>query len=306
MRPRLLPHAALCAAATLALAPGAVAQTTSPLHTGHAIPGFYGLESSLRPTLGMSYSNRSVAYYATTQRDRGGDDAGVDGEVTHLSNFTTATWMSPWLLFGANVVMSATLPIQNSAQNPRSLDAGNDGIKIGDVYLQPLTMYWPLERGGLSLGYGVWLPTGRFDAADANSVGKGFLSHEVSFGWTHSPFRDEDWHYSVLARYSFHSEVDGLSLTPGDDLVVDWSLGKHVGERWNLGVLGYGVFQTSRDKGSDANRDLGYYGVGALGFEARYDMPNWGGYASARLYQEFQAYNHTEGQLGVLSLNFLL
>ena len=260
----------------------------------------------MRPKLGMSYANRSVAYYATTERNRSGNDNGVNGEVTHLSNFTTASWMSPWKLFGGNVVAGATLPIQNSAQNPRTLDAGNDGIKIGDVYLQPLTLYWPLQRGFMSLGYGLWLPTGSFDAADANSIGKGFLSHEISFGWTHSPFENVDWHYSVLTRYSFHGSVDGLQLTPGDEVVLDWSLGKHVGERWNFGALGYGVFQTSRDSGSDANRDLGYYGVGALGFEGRYAMPDWGGYASFRIFQEFQAYNHTEGQLAILSLSFLL
>jgi len=307
-RLHLRPLLRLASAATLLAlaAPGASAQSDAPLFTGHAPRGWYGLESSTRPVLGWSYENRTVAYTSTRQTDRDGDNSGVDGSLSHFANYTTASWMSPWLIFGGNVVMAVTVPLQNSGQNPRGLAYGADGFGLGDVQLRPLQLYWPLERATLSFAYSVWLPTGGFDATKTDNVGKGFLSHELSFGWTHRPFADESWHYSVMSRMSFHGEVDKLDATPGDDLVVDWSAGKRLGGRWNAGLVGYGVFQTSRDDGVDANPGLGFYGLGAAGVEARYEMPEWGGHAAFRVYQEFLAYNQPEGQLAVLELAFQL
>jgi len=303
---RSLPRLAAAALLAALAAGSASAQSDAPLQTGHAVRGWYGLESSSRPPLGWSFTNRSVLHSASTERDRFGDDTGADGTLSHFANYTTAYWASPWLIFGGNVVMSATLPIQNSGQNPRGLEYGTDGLGLGDVRLQPLQVYWPLERATLSFGYALWLPTGGFEAAETENVGKGFLSHELSFGWTHHPFADESWHYSVMSRMSFHGDVDGLDLSPGDDLLLDWSIGKRLGTRWNAGLVGYGAFQTSRDDGVDANTALGFYGTGAAGVEARYAMPDWGGYAALRVFQEFQAYNQPEGQLAVLELNFQL
>ena len=112
------------------------------------------------------------------------------------------------------------------------------------------------------------------------------------------------WNLSLLGRYGRHGQVDGLDLRPGDDLVLDWAAGRRLGERWNAGLVGYGVFQTSRDEGADANKGVGYYGNGGIGFGVKYDLPSIAGSAELRAYQEFSSYNHTEGQTGVLGLNF--
>jgi hypothetical protein len=294
------------ALALLALAASSASAQTTPLQTGHAVRGWYGLEAVSRPSLGMSYANRTMLYSASTERDRDGNDTGADGSISQFANYTTASWMSPWLIFGGNYVASVTLPLLDSGQNPRGLDYGSDGFGLGDLQLQPLQLYWPLERATIQFGYSLWLPTGKFDSADTDNKGKGFLSHEFNFGWTHRPFVDESWHYSIVSRMSFHGSVDGLDATPGDDLLLDWSAGKRLGERWNVGLLGYGVFQTSRDRGADANEAIGFYGLGAAGIGARYELPDWGGHAGLRLYQEFQAFNQPEGQLAVLELAFRL
>lgn len=301
-----LRRAASLGLALLALPTGALAQTDAPLYTGHAIPGIHGLESSTRPPRGFSFENLSVYYTASKETTRSGNDTHNPGEVQHLSNHTTATWLSPWRVFGGNFAMSLRLALTNSETNPRSLSSNNGGNIIGDAYVEPVAIYWPGKKGIVSFRYGYWFDNGDFDWQSDTNAGKGFTSHQFSLGWTYYPHEDRLWHYSLMTRYSFHEHVSGLDLRPGDDIIVDWNVGKHLGKRLNVGLAGYGVFQTSRDQGYDSNRDLGYYGAAGLGGIARYSLPNLGGHAYVRLFHEFNTYNHTEGQLLIFGLNFVL
>lgn len=304
--PRRFPRCLFMTATALLLSGLAVGQSDAPLHTGHAIPGIYGLESSARPARGLSFDNMTVIYTANTEKDRNGANSATTGSVAHISNHTTLTWLSPWRILGGNYVARATVAVANSAPNPRSLSAGNDGIGLGDIYLEPLSLYWPGEKGIVSFRLGMWTDTGSFSNTSEDNIGKGFGSVQTTLGWTHYISKDHLWHYSIITRYSTNSKVSGLDLRPGDDVVVDWNIGKQVNERWNLGLAGYGVFQTSKDKGADANVALGFYGTGGIGVIGRYALPGWKGAGYVRLFQEFNAYNRTEGQLAVIGVNFRL
>jgi hypothetical protein len=307
--PTILPtirRAACLGAALLALPAGAFAQTGAPLYTGHAIPGIHGLESSSRPARGFSFENLSVYYTASKETDRHGKDTHNSGEVQHLSNHTTTTWLSPWRVFGANFAMSLRLALTNSEPNSRSLKADDGGGILGDVYVEPMALYWPGKKGIVSFRYGYWFDNGDFDWQSNSNAGKGFTSHQFALGWTYYPQKDRKWQYSIMNRFSIHEHVSGLDVRPGDDLVVDWNVGRHLSERLNVGLAGYGVFQTSRDQGADSNQDIGYYGSTALGGIARYSLPDLGGHAYVRLYHEFSTFNHTEGELLIFGLKFLL
>lgn len=304
--PRFLNRLAPALLASVAVIGEASGQSDAPLYTGHAIPGFYGFESCATPPSGVSYQNMVYLYHAVLETDRGGNDTGVNGSVRHLSDHFTLNWGSPWKIFGGIYFARATVSMVNSAPNPRSLDAGNRGFKLGDTYLEPLSLYWPGEKGYTWFSTGFHLDTGDFEAGNNNSSGKGFNTTQVTLGWTYYPYEEQLWHSSLLVRWGQHSKVSGLDVRPGDDIVADWSIGKHLSDRWNVGVVGYGVWQTSRDKGADANRDLGFYGTAALGVGARYELPDWGGHAQVRLYQEFASYNHTQGQALAFELNFKL
>jgi len=303
--PRHLRLAAFLAAASVMTA-GANAQVDGPLYTGHAIPGSTGFESSLKPPRGVSYENLLYLYNSEIERDRDGNETGSGGSVRHASNHFSIVWGSPWKIFGGDYAMKGVLGLGNGAPNARSLDAGNRGFKLLDTYIEPFSLHWPGETGWATLKAGYWFDTGDFEAGNLNSSGKGFQTFELAFGFTYYPYKERRWHLSTMTRWGQHSKVDGLDLRPGDDIVIDWSFGKHLNDRWNAGLVGYGVWQTSRDKGADANVEIGFYGVAALGLGARYELPDWGGHAEVRVYQEFNAFNHTEGQAGLLALSFRL
>lgn len=278
--------------------------TPSPaqLRTGHAIPGFYGLEVAKVPVLGLSYQNATTFYTSSTQTDRNGNSA-PGGSISVFTNHNTLTYVSPWLLFGGNLVMRASLPLTNAEPNPHTTDITSDGLGLGDVYLQPLSMYWEGHHHLVTFGYAYWLDNGSFSASARNNRGKGFDTHEASLGLTYYPSKERDWHMSILGRYEMHGSMSGADLKPGQDIILDWNVGKHLNPRWNVGLTGYGVWQTSREGGSDGNGDVGFYGTAALGAEARYAMPDWRGDITLRALHEFNSFNRPEGEFVFLGFN---
>jgi hypothetical protein len=292
--------------ASLFWAGSALGQSDGSLYTGHAIPGFWGMESSVRPPRGLSYENLAVFYAASREKDRNGVTKTGSGEVKHLSNHTTVTWRSPWRILGGTHVARLRMTLVSNAQNPRSLAASNDSGSLGDTYLEPLALYWEGEHGTVHFRYGIWQDTGSFSADSATNVGKGFSSSQATLGTTQYLDEERSLHYSLLVRYSTHSKVSGLNLRPGDEVILDWNIGTNLNERLSMGIGGYGVFQTSRDHGGDANEEIGFYGVGGIGFMGRYTLPDWTGNAYFRLFQELNAYNHTEGILAVVGVDFRL
>lgn len=275
------------------------------LQTGHSVPGFYGLEVGVVPPLGIHYENSTVIYSASTQTDRDGNSTG-SGSITTLANFNTLTYTSPWLLLGGNLVMRAQVPLATAAPNPYSTAAETAGLGLGDAFLQPISIYWEGKHHLINFGYGYWLDTGSFDAASQDNLGKGFRSHEASLGLTYYPSKKRDWHYSILGRYEVHESMSGKDLTPGDDIVVDWGIGKKLDERWSAGAVGYAVWQTSSEGGSEGNSGSGYYGTAAVGGEVSYLPEGWDGKIIARGYLEFGSFNRPEGQMLFVGLNFSL
>ncbi len=288
----------------LALATPAFSQSDQYLRTGHEMPGLYGFDSSLVPPQGLSIETVGVYYSASRSTDRNGVGTGIAGQVQHASMHPTVTWVSPWKIFGGLYAARLRLSMGANAQNPRAENVGSDKIGSGDHYIEPLALYWSAERGAVSLRIGSWLASGDFAADDPNSLGKGFDSQVVTLGWTYRFDDAQLWNYSLLTRYSSHGKVEGRDSRPGDDVIVDWSVVRKLNEKWDLGLVGYGVFQTSRDKGSESAAELGYYGTAGLGVGARWSVPWANGKGSLRIYQEFNSFNHTEGTLVAGGLSF--
>ena len=276
---------------------------SAQLRTGHSIPGFLGLELGSAPAPGLHLENMTLLYSADVQANRNGDDVGVNS-LSALSNQSTLSWSTPWNILGARFVKRAGLPLATTEMNPHTTELGTGSLGLGDIYLQPLSLYWEGERHRVNFGYAYWMDTGSYSASADDNTGKGFDTHEFSLGMTYYPKRWSEWHMSAMTRFEFHGNVDGLDLDPGGDIVLDWSVGKRTSERWNVGLAGYGVWQTSRDSGLDANGNDGFYGTAGVGGEARYSMPQWNGDLVMRGFYEFNAFNRPEGLALFLGLSY--
>ena len=116
--------------------------------------------------------------------------------------------------------------------NPAAADAGVAGFGLGDVLLTPVALYG--ERGDFdyTFQFTVWSASGRFEPGLARQSRSGLLVAGL-FARAASGTRPEiarDWSVSAIARIEQNFEQAETGISPGDDLVIDWGVGKVLGE----------------------------------------------------------------------------
>ena len=73
------------------------------------------------------------------------------------------------------------------------------------------------------------------------------------------------WSLSAIARIEQNFEQEDTGIVPGDDLVIDWGVGRAVGKRWDVGAQRLRHLAAERaarrTPGADTTR-YRYYGAG--------------------------------------------
>ncbi len=249
--------------------------------TGHYIPGLVGLKSAPVPAPGFYYANLTLSYTFDRINDPDGKPTTLDADVNILGNVNSFIWIVEPEILGARYGLQVNIPITNRAYLPGEAalnQAGKTGI--GDIYIQPLNMGWSNTRNHFNLAYGFFAPTGRFQSGGLNNTGKGFWTHMFTVGDTVFLDPDRTWHASATFRYETHTKKEGVDRTAGDDIVLDWGVGKTLGT-FDLGLVGANTWQVTREKGMDSVSTK--YSANAVGGEVQYAIPQ------ARLSLRFRA-----------------
>ena len=294
----------VCLALLLAASP-ARAQTVL---TGHYQPLFAsGLNSGILPTrTGPIYQNSTLFYNSTTLRDRNGGDVTSFDEINIWANRNTLLWITKAKVLGADYAAGIALPFANLAPNAVVVD--NEELTtdpgLTDVPLVPIALGWHWTDWHLKAGYTLFLPVGRFELGGSNNTGKGFWTHmfDVAFTWRLPVERP--WSVSLMTRYEIHSNQDGRDVRPGDTLTLEWGVGKQVGKRTTVGVVGHQWRQVTDTTGADAT-DPQRFRSNGLGLEVGYPLSKRF-FAKARVGHDFGARNVSEGPFVILEFNFPL
>jgi hypothetical protein len=121
--------------------------------------------------------------------------------------------------------------------------------------------------------------------------------------WYPGGLRDK-WSLSAIARFEQNFEQRSSGITPGDDLVIDWGIGKMMrlgGYPLEVGVSGFGVWQLSEQSSGNADH-YRYYGIGpefSLAITDRLAL-------RLRTHREFAARNAIQGNNIWLIVNYKL
>ena len=89
---------------------------------------------------------------------------------------------------------------------------------------------------------------------------------------------------SGLLRYEMNGEKD-TGFEPGDQVSLEWGIGKKVTPVLELGVVGYDQWQVSKDKGTGATDDK--FSKHAVGVEGSYMSKALRGIVEAAYYDEY-------------------
>ena len=112
---------------------------------------------------------------------------------------------------------------------------------------------------------------------------------------------EKKWSASLLNRYEINLENSDLKTTPGDVWTLEYGFARALNPTLDVGVAGYYVLQTTKDRGDGANnptRDQ-VFGVGP---EISMFWPKITLFGSLRYIYEIDAANRPEGHTINLTL----
>jgi hypothetical protein len=259
--------------------------------------GSEGLKAADMPPPGFYLRDYNYFYYADT----------VDGLPANLNTFVycqglKAVWISDWKILGANYGADLLVPFvyKNIWGDPGTAGQFN----LGDVYASPLILAWHIQQFDFVASYGIWAPSGNFDASmplrKLSSPGNGYWSHMFTLGGVWYPDEKKTWALSLLNRYEISTEQDQTQITPGNVYSLEWGLSKTVAHDVDLGLVGYYQQQTTQDSGMGAATAFSH--VVGIGPEISVFWEKIGLISSLRYGYEVNAKDRPQGHTIVLTL----
>jgi len=266
---------------------------------GHYVPGVEGLQGASVPPPGMYYLGYLVNYSIDELRAPGSNTVPLSntGTVSALAN--RLVYITGTKVLGADYGMEAIVPVirKSLAFNAPGISESDSGV--GDIYLGPLVLGWHGSNWDAVVAAGLWL-----DNASSNGKslpGNGYKSTMLTGGGTYYFDAAKKWTGSALFRYELNSSQSN-GFKPGNQLTMEWGIGKSIGPV-QLGVVGYGQWQTSDDSGPDATSD--HAERHAIGVEVVYPlMKEAGVMLKAAYYDEYSAKGGSKPQAKGSTLRF--
>jgi hypothetical protein len=292
--------------ALAACARTADSQVQTPLH-GHYPPGQSGIRGAVTPEAGSSYTNFSRFFSNLKVHDASGNPAQSMDELRY-ANISMFTWIAQREFLGMRYGALAGIPFSTGNLQPSANDA-DASFGLGDVLITPLALYGKSPRVDYQAQLTLWTASGRFSPGARDNRGTGFWSLVYSLGGVFYPGGHRDrWSLSAIARIEQNFTQEGSGITPGDDIVIDWGVGRVInvwGRATDLGVSGFAAWQISSQEGSPAGTDTRRYRYFGIGPEASLPVTDKL-ILRIRAQWEFGARNVVQGNNLWIILNFPL
>ncbi|MES2221808.1 MAG: transporter [Acidobacteriota bacterium] len=250
--------------------------------------------SGVTPAPGLTYSNLTILFARDTLRGTNGEITAT-GENSVLMNMNTFVWVSrpQAILGGVLYSASATLPIANNSLTSDVNGTLGGGAGFADSYYQPVILGWRTKRADVRAIYGFLAPTGRFSAGANNNVGSGYWTNVLASGQTFYLTQNKATAVSAFEMYEFHRTQEGTLIHPGETFDLDYSLTQAFSLqkdlRLQLGLIGYGQYQTTDKSGPDITptQAAAHYRVNSLGFASNVIFPGRDVNLGLKYFKEF-------------------
>ena len=188
------------------------------------VRGDTGLKSGSQAPPGFYLSGLIYFYDANEIKDSDGrsfNRIGVDQRLPAAA----LTYVSKKKFLGGTYAASVVAPLVNVAiATPQSTN--ESGLGYSDTYVQPLQLGWHKKRYDAIVGYGLFIPTGRFTAGASDNHGLGMWSHELSTGVTVYPDEKKQWNVATNAYYNIQSHIKGTDRKAGNVLSLEGGVGR--------------------------------------------------------------------------------
>jgi hypothetical protein len=236
------------------------AQLTIPV-----IRGDNGLKSGSQPPPGVFVTGVLYVYDANETVDKDGKHSTRTG-INQAIPATALTYVSKKKFLGANYSATVVFPLLNVVIDT-PVATNTTGVGYSDMYVQPLQLGWHKKRYDALVGYGLFMPTGRFTAGASNNHGLGMWSHEISAGTTIYLDSKQKWHAATNAYYNIQSHIKDTNRKAGNVLSLEGGVGRTLcSHLCNVGVDYYTQWKVTSDTLPNVPPNFvgkhRYYGIG--------------------------------------------
>ena len=238
---------------------------TAAREMGHYAPGVVSIRDlAVPPVPGFFYAQYNAYYEADRYVDGDGNkrldfeseggEVELETDVDVLAIAPVFLWSTSKTILGANYAFYVAPNFGKSsvAAKLSVLDqvgeTDDDAIGMGDTFVQPIWLGWQGERYDLAFGAGAYLPTGKYDAEDGDSIGLGFWTGQLqsSAYWYLDEARASALEFAVT--YELHGEQEDTDITPGDHVSLEYGYSQYLSKRLEVGISGYSQWQVEKDK----------------------------------------------------------
>jgi hypothetical protein len=244
------------------------------------------------PPPGMYPILYGLNYTADTLKDNNGNNVPIGFKLDVNALVFRFVHVTKMKLFGADVAWHAIVPLvdQNVKIDAYRLDKKSSGV--GDIEFSPLILGWHFSKNThLIATVDFMAPTGSYDKMDPSSIGRNY--------WTIAPIiastyiSDGGFEVSGKFQYFFNTENTDTKYTSGNELLLDYLVGQHVGN-WNFGVNGFIHKQINNDEMNDVTVQNNKIQTVSVGPAVQYNYKNM--FFNAKYQWDTNVLNGPEGQ----------
>jgi hypothetical protein len=154
-----------------------------------------------------------TGYHSERARDASGNrvsSVNIGGRTIPVDANTTAHSFAAVLTYGSNIrilgarygfIISPSYgdtAFQTRIGNAeQGLDVGGKGTGFGNTLIIPIQLTWSVGKFHHGFQYGVWTPTGKYEANSSDNVGLGFWSQDVRYSIAYYP-GSERWKTALI------------------------------------------------------------------------------------------------------------
>lgn len=249
----------------------------------------------------------------------------ADGEKLNIPNINMfllglgGSFVTNLKILGGNYGGSVLIAFASS-RIEGDIISSKASLAFTDTYIQPIQLGWHTKKADFTVGYAVYIPTGKYELGGDDNAGMGLYSNEFSAGSTYYFDAKKEWNFAALFSYALNSKKKNTGadeLKPGNLLTIEGGLGK----TWmkpvkdnpmpmiiNAGMVYYIQYKTTEDEMTIPqinnipfnlkNKDQIY----ALGAEANIFIPSIKSSIGLRWLGELGANNRTQGNSFFITL----
>jgi hypothetical protein len=278
------------------------AQSKAPV-TGKYPGGHVGIRGGASPPPGIKH----LAVFARFQdvyalKDDNGNTVQDNNEDLFV-DINVLVWNTHKKLLGGNWGGLAAVPFNETEFRPNDLSTETTGFGLGDIVIVPAIFTYNWKEFDFQWGGGVWMPTGHFEPGSTHNRGNGYWCLLGSVGGVWYPGGDRrSWSVSAVARLEFNGKQKDTDIDVGDDIVIDWGIGKMfvAGGKsfplvFDVGISGFAEWQVTSQSGPLPEDSTPKYRVFGIGPEIQLNIPKWKLGFLLRVQPEFGARNTSQG-----------